>query len=209
MNEAGKDESGESIGGMIAAFGEREHILECVEASREGGILEGVNFNSPVQTVVAGDKEALERFKARAKELGHIKAVPLSVGTAFHSPMMASAVPKLRELLLSSDLKKPTAKVYSNVTGRDVMEGSVGDEGRWISEIMAKQTMSPVYWQETMENMMADGIRTFIEIGPGNTLCGLAKKIDHELVTMHIEDEETLKETIETLKNLIAGKEVE
>jgi [acyl-carrier-protein] S-malonyltransferase len=209
MNEAGKDENGESIGGMIAAFGEREHILECVEASREDGILEGVNFNSPVQTVVAGDKEALERFKAKSKELGHIKAVPLSVGTAFHSPMMTPAVPKLRELLLTSDLKKPTVKVYSNVTGRDVMEGADGDEGRWISELMAKQAMSPVYWQETMENMMADGIRTFIEIGPGNTLCGLAKKIDHELCTMRIEDEETLKGTIETLKNLITGKEVE
>ena len=209
MNEAGKDESGESIGGMIAAFGEREHILECVEVSREDGILAGVNFNSPVQTVVAGDKEALERFKARAKDLGHIKAVPLSVSTAFHSPMMAPAVPKLRELLLKSGLKKPSTKVYSNVTGRDVMEGASGDEGKWISEIMAKQAMSPVYWQETMENMMADGIRTFIEIGPGTTLCGLAKKIDHELVTMHIEDEDTLKETIETLKSLITGKEVE
>ena len=209
MNEAGKDENGESFGGMIAAFGEREHILECVEASREAGILEGVNFNSPVQTVVAGDKEALERFKARSKELGHIKAVPLSVGTAFHSPMMAPAVPKLRQLLLASDLKKPTVKVYSNVTGRDVMDGAGGDAGQWIAEVMAKQTMSPVYWQETMENMMADGIRTFIEIGPGNTLCGLAKKIDHELVTMHIEDEETLKGTIKTLKELITGKEVE
>lgn len=209
MNEAGRDENGESIGGMIAAFGEREHILECVKASRKDGILEGVNFNSPVQTVVAGDKEALERFKARSKELGHIKAVPLSVSTAFHSPMMAPAVPKLRELLLTSDLKKPTVKVYSNVTGKDVMDGASGDEGKWISEIMAKQAMSPVYWQETMENMMADGIRTFIEIGPGNTLCGLAKKIDHELVTMHIEDEETLKETIEALKKMITGKEVE
>jgi len=205
MNEAGKDADGESKGGMIAAFGEREHILECVEVSREAGILEGVNFNSPVQTVVAGDKEALERFKVRAKELGHIKAVPLSVSTAFHSPMMKPAVPKLQELLLSSGLKKPTAKVYSNVTGKDVLEGFQGEEGQWISAIMAKQTESPVYWQETMENMVADGIRTFIEIGPGNTLSGLAKKINHELVTMHIEDYETLKETIDTLKSLISG----
>lgn len=205
MNQAGKNESGENIGGMIAAFGEREHILECVKISRESGILEGVNFNSPVQTVVAGDKEALERFKIKAKELGHIKAVPLSVGTAFHSPMMAPVVPKLRELLLTLDLKKPTVRIYSNVTGRDVMEDAAGDEGKWISEVMANQAMSPVYWQETMENMVADGIRTFIEIGPGNTLCGLAKKIDHELVTMNIEDDETLKGTIETLKSLITG----
>jgi len=205
MNEAGKDADGECKGGMIAAFGDREHILECVESSRGDGILEGVNFNSPVQTVVAGDKEALERFKVSAKEMGHIKAVPLSVGTAFHSPMMDPAVPKLHELLLSSGLKKPSAKVYTNVTGKDVMEGFKGDEGQWISSIMAKQTKSPVYWQETMENMVADGIQTFIEIGPGNTLSGLAKKINNELITMHIEDYETLKETIDSLKSLISG----
>ena len=208
MNEAGKDADGESRGGMIAAFGEREHILECVKASREDGILEGVNFNSPVQTVVAGDKEALERFKSKAKEFGHIKAVPLSVGTAFHSPMMEPAVPKLKELLLSADLKKPAAKVYSNVTGRDIMDGHSGDDGQWIASVMAKQAMSPVYWQETIENMKADGIRILIEIGPGNTLCGLAKKIDHELITMHIEDQETLMETINTLKSLISEAEI-
>ena len=205
MNEAGKNADGESVGGMVAAFGEREHILECVEASREDGILEGVNFNSPVQTVVAGDKEALERFKVKSKELGHIKAVPLSVGTAFHSPMMEPAVPKLQKLLLASDLKKPTAKVYSNVTGKDIMEGQDGDAGQWIADLMAKQAKSPVYWQETMENMHADGIDIFIEIGPGSTLCGLAKKINHELITLHIENYETLMETINTLKSLISG----
>lgn len=210
MNEAGKDENGDNRGGMIAAFGERERILKCVEASREDGILEGVNFNSPVQTVVAGDRDALERFKVKAKELGQIKAVPLSVGTAFHSPMMEPAVPKLRELLLAAGLKKPTVTVYSNVTGKDVMDGFPGDEGggegRWISDIMANQAKSSVYWQESMENMIADGISTFIEIGPGNTLSGLARKINHELITMNIENSETLMETIDTLKRLIGGE---
>lgn len=206
MNEAGKDENGDNRGGMIAAFGERERILECVEASREDGILAGVNFNSPVQTVVAGDRDALERFKGKAKELGQIKAVPLSVGTAFHSPMMEPAVPKLRELLLAADLKKPTVTVYSNVTGKDVMDGFQGAEGLWFSDIMANQAQSPVYWQESMENMIADGISTFIEIGPGNTLSGLARKINHELITMNIEDYETLMGTIDTLKRLIGGE---
>ncbi len=207
MNEAGKDENGENRGGMIAAFGDRGNILACVEASRENGVLEGVNFNSQVQTVVAGDKKALERFKLKAKEMGHIKAVPLSVGTAFHSSMMEPAVPKLLEILLASDLKRPTARVFSNVTGKDVMEGFGGeDEGQWLSHIMANQAKSPVYWQETMENMIADGIRVFIEIGPGNTLCGLAKKISHEIAVMNIEDYETLKDTIDKLKKLINGE---
>lgn len=202
MNEAGKDANGESKGGMVAAFGDRAQILKCVGQSRDGGILAGVNFNSPVQTVVAGDLKALERFKLKAKE-EHIKAVPLSVGTAFHSPMMEPAVPKLRELLLTSGLKRPSVRIYSNVTGRDIMEGVQGDEGQWIADIMAKQAKSPVYWQETMENMATDGIRAFIEIGPGSTLSGLARKINSELITMHIEDQETLLETIDTLKHLI------
>jgi len=204
MNEAGKDENGENKGGMMAALGERGRILDCVEASREDGILEGVNYNSPVQTVVAGDKEALERFRAKAREMG-IKAIPISVGTAFHSPMMEPAVPKLQELLLSSVLEKPTVKVYCNVTGRDIMEDCDTDEGTWIAGIMAKQAKNPVRWQETIENMAADGIRAFIEIGPGNTLSGLVKRIDQSLITMNIQDQETLITTIDTLKSLISG----
>lgn len=202
MNEAGKGPDGENVGGMIAAFGERALILECVEQSREDGILEGVNFNSPVQTVVAGDREALKRFMEKVGDM-RIKAIPLSVGTAFHCPLMEPVVPKLQKLLLAAALKKPTVKVYSNITARDVMEGFRGDVGQWLAGIMANQAKSPVYWQETMENMAADGIRTFIEIGPGCTLSGLARKIDYEVTTMNIENTETLTETIDTLKSLI------
>lgn len=209
MNDAGKNAEGENIGGMIAAFGERAHILNCVTAAREDGILEGVNFNSPVQTVVAGDKEALERFKSKSKEFGQIKAVPLSVGSAFHSPMMAAAVPKLKELLLESGMKRPTSKIFSNVTGKDIMEGHQGENGQWLAEIMAKQVTSPVYWQETIENMQAEGINTFIEIGPGNTLSGLAKKISPGVVTMRIEDYETLTETMNSLKELIFNEKAD
>jgi len=204
MNEAGKNADGENIGGMIAAFGDREHILDCVKASREDGILEGVNFNSPVQTVVAGDKESLERFKVKCKEFGHIKAVPLSVGSAFHSPIMEPAVPNLRQLLKKSNMQRPVVKIYSNITGRDIMDGQEGEAGHWLAEIMAKQATSPVYWQETIENMYADGIKVFIEIGPGTTLSGLVKKINPELITMHIDDCNTLTETVSVLKELIS-----
>ncbi|QOX64645.1 ACP S-malonyltransferase [Anoxybacterium hadale] len=206
MNDAGRNAEGENLGGMIAAFGERARILNCVEASREEGVLEGVNFNSPVQTVVAGDKDALERFKIKSKEMGQIKAVPLSVGSAFHSPMMEPAKPKLRELLAVSKLKHPTTKIYSNVTGGDIMEGCQGSESEWLADIMAKQVTSPVYWQETIENMEGEGIHTFIEIGPGNTLCGLVKKICPGATTMNIEDYETLSDTINKLKEMIAAE---
>lgn len=203
MSEAGKDANGENMGGMVAAFGKREQILACVEASREEGILEGVNFNSPQQTVVAGDKEALGRFKANAKEMGGLKVVPLSVGTAFHSPMMAPAEGKLKDLLSASDLKKPTVKIYSNITGRDMLEGAEGDLSLWMADLMARQAKTPVYWQETIENMCADGIEVFIELGPGNTLSGLGKKIKPDLVTMNIEDMESLEATMNGLKALL------
>lgn len=209
MNQAGLDENGEAKGGMVAAFGEREHVLECVNLSRGQEILEGVNFNSPIQTVVAGHKEALERFKTKAKELGGIKAIPLSVSTAFHSPMMEPAIPKLRDLLLASRLKAPNMKIYSNTTGRDLMENfpegddTVEAQGTYIANIMVKQAKSPVYWQETIENMMADGIDVFIEIGPGNTLTGLVKKIKHDAITMNISDHETLMKTMEELRGNI------
>lgn len=203
MNEAGLDEDGEGKGGMIAAFGERAHILDCVESTREDGILEGVNFNSPIQTVVAGDKEALGRFRKKAKELGNIKAVPLSVSTAFHSPMMEPATSKLKALLSVSQLKAPTTKLYSNITGKDLMEGVDKEASQWIAEIMAKQAMSPVYWQEIVENMMADGVQVMIEVGPGNTLSGLVKKINHEMITMNVADEESLAMTMKRLIALI------
>lgn len=91
-------------------------------------------------------------------------------------------------------LSTPTVKVYSNITGKDVMEGLEGDAGQWIADIMAKQAKSPVFWQETMENMAADGINVFIKLDWEIPSGGLAKKINHEFVTMHVENYETLIE---------------
>lgn len=194
MNEAGLNEAGEPFGGMTAAFGEREDIKHAVEVCREDGILECVNFNSPVQTVIAGDKEALDRFRKKCKELGHIKAVPLSVSTAFHSPIMIPSVEKLKELLISENLHPPKMRIYSNVTGKPI------EEGANLAKLMADQAMSPVYWQETIENMIRDGVELFIEIGPGKTLSGLVKKINHEMHTANVEDAESLQETLSVLK---------
>lgn len=77
------------------------------------------------------------------------------------------------------------------------------EPSKWLAEVMANQTKSPVYWQETVENMIADGINVFVEIGPGNTLCGLVKKINHEAITMNVENIETLQTTLQTLKTLV------
>lgn len=202
MNEAGLGEDGVQRGSMTAAFGERQAILDCVADVKEDGILQGVNFNTPVQTVVAGDKESLERFKKEAKAR-KIKAIPLSVGTAFHSEMMVPVAAKLEKLIMGCDLKAPNKKVYSNITSEDMMKGAEGlgeaEVSKFIAKLMGKQAMSPVYWQETIERMVADGVECFIEFGPGTTLCGMVRKINHDILTLNVQDMESLQNTVKTL----------
>ena len=203
MQEAGRDEDGNAKGTMAAALGKREKILDLVEQAREDGILEGVNFNSPKQTVVAGDKAAVARFAELAKE-NRIKAIPLSVSTAFHSPMMIPAAEKLKDVLRQAELKMPEITVYADVTADDIMKDyDGGDLKDYLVEIMAKQAMSPVYWEEIIRRFEADGVKAIIEVGPGATLSGLTKKTCKEIAALNVENVETLQETIAQLKELV------
>ena len=200
---AGRDEDGNAKGTMAAALGKREKILDLVEQAREDGILEGVNFNSPKQTVVAGDKAAVARFAELAKE-NRIKAIPLSVSTAFHSPMMIPAAEKLKDVLRQVELKMPEITVYADVTADDIMKDyDGGDLKDYLVEIMAKQAMSPVYWEEIIRRFEADGVKAIIEVGPGTTLSGLTKKTCKEIAALNVENVETLQETIAQLKELV------
>ena len=203
MQEGGRDEDGNAKGTMAAALGKREKILDLVEQAREDGILEGVNFNSPKQTVVAGDKAAVARFAELAKE-NRIKAIPLSVSTAFHSPMMIPAAEKLKDVLRQAELKMPEITVYADVTADDIMKDyDGGDLKDYLVEIMAKQAMSPVYWEEIIRRFEADGVKAIIEVGPGTTLSGLTKKTCKEIAALNVENVETLQETIAQLKELV------
>ena len=203
MQEAGRDEDGNAKGTMAAALGKREKILDLVEQAREDGILEGVNFNSPKQTVVAGDKAAVARFAELAKE-NRIKAIPLSVSTAFHSPMMIPAAEKLKDVLRQAELEMPEITVYADVTADDIMKDyDGGDLKDYLVEIMAKQAMSPVYWEEIIRRFEADGVKAIIEVGPGATLSGLTKKTCKEIAALNVENVETLQETIAQLKELV------
>jgi [acyl-carrier-protein] S-malonyltransferase len=195
-------------GGMVAAMGQRENILEIVELAREKSVLEGVNFNSPMQTVVAGDKDALERFCEIAKHHGHVKTVMLSVGNAFHSPLMEPVSGKLYDLFVDVETSAPNMPVYSNATSNDIAdyiaEGAKEglDSSELMARLMAMQVKTPVYWEEIMNNLLESEVEIFIEIGPGKTLSGLLKKIKHDAITFHVQDKESLEHTIEGLKNL-------
>ncbi len=201
MSESGK-------GGMVAAMGHREDVLRAVEIARVDGVLEGVNFNSPTQTVVAGDKEALLRFMEVAKDLGGVKTVLLSVGNAFHSPLMNPVEAKLKALLSEAGLNRPSMPIYSNVTTRDITE-TIGEEDVYeesgrekLVDLMARQVKSPVYWQELIDNLAAAGIDAMVEIGPGNTLSGLVRKTCHGMPVMNVENRESLEKTIGMLKEM-------
>lgn len=205
MTEAGMGPDGNPKGAMAAGMARREEVLAIVEEAREDGILEGVNFNSPVQTVVAGDKAAVARFTALAKEK-KVRAKELPVSTAFHSPMMVPAAEALKTILQEVGLKAPTAKVYANVTADDIMKDAGSDASVHLASIMSKQAMRPVYWEEIMKRFQADGAKVLIEIGPGKTLTGLAKKTVPELGRFHIEDTASLEETIAGLADMVKGE---
>lgn len=218
MGEAGRDKSGAAKGTMAAAIGSKEKVLEAVEAARGDDILIAANFNAPTQTVISGDIAAVERFTEKAKEL-KLRITPLAVGSAFHSPMMEPASEKMRDLIISrADAinVNSTIPVYSNLTAEllgdyraegtaySASDGSSTQERAQtaadIADAMAKQLMSPVRWVEIIKSLIDDGIDTFIEFGPGKTLCGLVKKIDKNVKTYNVEDCETLENTLKALE---------
>ena len=151
------------------------------------------NYNAPGQTVVSGTAQAVDALEAAvAARKG--RAVRLNVGGAFHSPYMRAAGDALLPLLQTLPWQPGDMPVYSNVTARPM-------EPQEAPRRMAEQVSCPVRWQETIERMVADGYDTFIELGPGQTLCGLVKKIAPEAARLHVEDAASLKETAEALKH--------
>ncbi|MBO5060307.1 MAG: ACP S-malonyltransferase [Clostridia bacterium] len=153
--------------------------------------LYAVNFNSPGQTVVSGLKSSMAAFEEKAKELGG-RCIPLAVSAAFHSPFMNDAAESFAEALSGFEIKTPETPVYSNFTAQPYGEN--------VTDNLKMQMKSPVRWQETIENMIADGYTTFIEVGAGKTLCGLIKKISKEVSVYSVENAETLADTVRSVK---------
>ena len=150
-----------------------------------------VNYNCPGQIVVSGAADEMEGVKEAVKAAKG-RAVPLAVRGAFHSPFMASAAEGLAETLKDYTFQAPQVPLYSNYTAQPY-EGD-------FAELLSKQVVNPVRWQTIVENMIASGVDTFIEVGPGKTLCGLIKKINKEVRTLHVEDEESLMETVASIR---------
>ena len=202
MKMAGANSDGSQRGAMAAGIGEEDAVLDLVDLTRGDDVLEAVNFNSSQQTVVAGDAAAVARFTEMAagnRSLG-VKAITLSVSGAFHSTLMRPAAEGLTEALSECFFEEPSLPVYLNVTGgtySEYSEMAVGRANAKIKALMVSQIQSPVYWKTIVEAIAADGVEVVVEVGPGKTLTGLIKKITPELCTLHVEDAESLAETVD------------
>ncbi|MBI5216131.1 MAG: ACP S-malonyltransferase [Ignavibacteriae bacterium] len=169
-------------GTMAAIVGLESNILEsvCAEASTEG-IVQCANFNSPGQIVISGSvsgvKKAMELAKARGAKL----VKELVVSGAFHSPLMEYAVEGLSKALDAITINDATIPVYANVTAKPVTKAPE------IRQLLKDQLTKPVRWEESIKNMVADGAKRFVEVGPGKVLQGLVKRIDASVEVIGID----------------------
>lgn len=183
------------VGAMAAILGmdARSVVAGCEVASRSFGVntlevVEAVNFNDPLQTVIAGSKAAVDKACEVLKANGAKRALLLQVSAPFHSSLMKPAAEKLREKLAGIELGMPQIPVINNI---DV---AVETEPDRIRAALYSQAFGPVRWVECVQAIKAWGVTTLIEAGPGKVLAGLVKRIDPELTGLPLLDPATLEE---------------
>ena len=157
-------------GGLAAIIGLPNEKVEEICAGTSGIVIPA-NYNCNGQVVISGEKQAVEAACEALKAAGAKRALPLSVSGAFHSPLMEAARVELGKAIEKTEVKTPSCPIYQNVTAKPET-----DPAR-IKDNLLQQLTSPVKWTQTVENMLADGATIFRELGPGNVLQGLIKRI--------------------------------
>lgn len=162
---------------MAAIIGLPDEVIEqaCAAISKEGIVVVPANYNSPGQVVISGNVEAVKEACAKLKEAGAKRALPLSVGGAFHSPLMEMARVELAKAIEVAPVNTPICPVYQNV---DAMPHT--DPGE-IKDNLLKQLTAPVRWTQSVKNMIGDGMTDFVECGPGQVLTGLIGRIQKSM----------------------------
>jgi polyketide-type polyunsaturated fatty acid synthase PfaA len=198
--EAVRDAAATSDGAMVAVRGTRGEVEEMIEDSPD---LVLANLNAPRQQVVAGPRVAVEALEARLGEAG-LDFRRLAVATAFHSPLVAAATGPVASSLAQSAIAPPRIPVYANVTARPHPSGA--DE---VRALLARQITAPVRFAEIVEALWSDGIRTFVEVGPGQTLTGLVGAglgdRPHRAVALHRPGRDGITSLFEALAQLFAA----
>lgn len=182
-------------GGMIALLGcsDEDAISFCKDVTERYGLLEPANFNCPGQIVVGGKAEAIENALKETSKFNIKKAVKLQVSAPFHTSMLKSAGIKLKDDLGKIKFKKPSCHVISNVDTEYYHDDAI------IADKLEKQVYNPVRWEECVRKMIADGVTTFVEIGPGKTLSSFLKKIDKSVKSYNIDSIESLEAYLQAI----------
>lgn len=161
---------------MAAVLGLEDNLVEIICADTPG-IVVAANYNCPGQLVISGEVNAVEKACESLKAAGARRALILPVGGAFHSPLMEPAREELAAAIEATNFKEPACPIYQNVSTFAVTDPAE------IKENLIFQLTSPVKWTQSVQNMIKDGATKFIEVGPGNVLQGLVKKIDSSAET--------------------------
>ena len=166
----------QSPGTMAAILGLEDSVVESVCESTPGIVI-AANYNCPNQLVISGSKDAIDRACNELKEAGAKRALVLPVGGAFHSPLMEPAKKRLAAAIENTVFKTPSCAVYQNVCARAIFDSEK------LKANLISQLTAPVYWTQTIKQMILDGATRFTEVGPGKVLQGLVKKIDSSIET--------------------------
>lgn len=181
-------------GGMAAVLGLAREAVEdlCRRAAvAAGGVVQPVNYNCPGQIVIAGAAGAVAAAADLARAAGARRVVPLTVSGPFHSSLMTPAAGRLAAELERVPVRDARIPVVSNVTGKPV---HVAGE---IRQLLVRQVASPVRWEDSVRCMIADGVRRFVEVGPGTALIGFVRKIDAGAVTANVQDLPSLEKLLD------------
>lgn len=177
-------------GAMTAVLGLDTDTIEKICEDTEG-IVSVANYNCPGQTVITGEAEAVLAAAEKCGQAGAKRCIPLKVSGPFHSPMLAGAGEKLGKELEHVEIHPISIPYIANVTADYVTDA------KDVKSLLKKQVSSSVKWQQTIERMIADGVDTFIEIGPGKTLSGFMRKINREVKVYNVEKPADLERVLE------------
>jgi len=180
-----KEQGDHRPGGMAAVIGLDRDVLQkaCEQASKEtGGIVSVANANSPEQFVISGERAALNRAIELIRDSGARTVVPLRISIASHSPLMQQAASRLAEIIDRSPLRDPQVPVVTNIAGQ------VRTSAEHIRAELESQMVAPVEWVGSVREMVANGVDTFVEIGPGQVLSRLIRRISSDVKAISIND---------------------
>jgi [acyl-carrier-protein] S-malonyltransferase len=167
-----------------------EKVQQVCQEAAQGEVCQAANLNSPDQTVISGNKAAVERAVELAKKQGAKRAILLPVSAPFHCALMQPAQERLAADLHALPFHNPNVPVMCNVEGKLV---TTAEEAR---NTLIRQVTGAVQWNKSMRGLAALGVQTFVELGPGKVLCGLMRQIDRSGTCMNVEDEASLQKTV-------------